>query len=418
VNEEFVDLRRKHLSSESFWPAFTDIMMVVVIIFLLTSMLLMIKNLELVNQLRSSLAAEEQAEKIIHDTTREKATLEEQLAMAQSEISALRLQLLQASEHTKLLNLKLDDKDKQIVTILLENTGLKNVVAKSENQVSSLNSQLVVSQKNLKQLNIDSKNQISSLNTQLSVTQENLRQLNVDSENQISSLNTQLSVTQENLKQLNIDSESQISSLSSQLSTSQESLRQLNINSESQISSLNTQLKVSQENLRQLNIDSESQASSLRSQLIIAHNTLEQLNIDIELKHNTLTEQRQKVIIISQQYDSQSRRLSSLEDNFGSLQIKYDKLFKPARTAQGKYVVSVSIERINGKERIRFKGSNEENFTLVSKKQLHNTLAKLQKKHTQNLYIKIVIPEKSGLTYNEAWEFMKETLHKYDYYYQ
>jgi len=393
VNEEFVDLRRKHLSSESFWPAFTDIMMVVVIIFLLTSMLLMIKNLELVNQLRSSLAAEEQAEKIIHDTTREKATLEEQLAMAQSEISALRLQLLQASEHTKLLNLKLDDKDKQIVTILLENTGLKNVVAKSENQVSSLNSQLVVSQKNLKQLNIDSKNQISSLNTQLSVTQENL-------------------------KQLNIDSESQISSLSSQLSTSQESLRQLNINSESQISSLNTQLKVSQENLRQLNIDSESQASSLRSQLIIAHNTLEQLNIDIELKHNTLTEQRQKVIIISQQYDSQSRRLSSLEDNFGSLQIKYDKLFKPARTAQGKYVVSVSIERINGKERIRFKGSNEENFTLVSKKQLHNTLAKLQKKHTQNLYIKIVIPEKSGLTYNEAWEFMKETLHKYDYYYQ
>ena len=57
MNEEFVDLRRGHLNSESFWPAFTDIMMVVVIIFLLTSMLLMVKNWELLDQLRNSMAA-------------------------------------------------------------------------------------------------------------------------------------------------------------------------------------------------------------------------------------------------------------------------------------------------------------------------------------------------------------------------
>lgn len=418
MNEEFVDLRRKHLSSESFWPAFTDIMMVVVIIFLLTSMLLMIKNLELVNQLRSSLAAEKQAEKIIHDTTLEKATLEEQLAMAQSEISALRLQLLQASEHTNLLTLKIDDKDKQIVAILLENTELKNVVTKNEHQISNLNTQLSATQENLKQLNIDSENQISSLNTQLGITQENLKQLDIDSENQISSLNTQLNVIQENLRQLNIDSETQISSLNTQLSTSQESLRQLNSDSENQISNLRSQLSIAQDKLRQLNIDGKNQVSSLSLQLGVALKRLKQLNVDIELKHDALSEERQRVIVITQQHDSQSRRLSDLEGDFDSLQVKYDKLFKPARTAQGKYLVSVSIERINGKERIRFKDSSEESFTLISKKQLHNTLANLQKKHTKNLYIKIVIPEKSGLTYNEAWAFMKETLHKYDYYYQ
>ena len=66
MNNEFVDLRSKHLDSESFWPSFTDIMMVVVIIFLLTSMLLMVKNWELLDQLRNSMAAEEQAEEIIH----------------------------------------------------------------------------------------------------------------------------------------------------------------------------------------------------------------------------------------------------------------------------------------------------------------------------------------------------------------
>jgi chromosome segregation ATPase len=393
VNEEFVDLRRRHLSSESFWPAFTDIMMVVVIIFLLTSMILMIKNWELLNQLRTSMAAEEQAEKIIHDTSLEKATLEEQLAMAQSEISALRMQLLQASEQANQLNLELDDKDQQIIAIIMDNTKLKNAVAKNENQISSLSSQLITTEENLRQLNINSENQIDSLKSQLIVTQKNLKQVNINSENQISSLRSQLIITQDNLKQVNI-------------------------NSENQISSLNSQLIISEENLKQLNKNSENQISSLRSQIIISEENLKQLNIDIEQKRQTLAKERQKVIIISQQHDSQTRRLSSLEDDFGSLQVKYDKLFKPARTAKGKYLVSVSIERINGKKHIRFKDAGDKNYTLINKKQLHSKLAKLQKKYTKNLYIKIVIPERSGLTYNEAWEFMKGTLHKYDYYYQ
>jgi chromosome segregation ATPase len=293
VNEEFVDLRRSHLSSESFWPSFTDIMMVVVMIFLLTSMILMVKNWELLEQLRNSMAAEEQAEKIIHDTSMENATLEEQLAQAQNEISMLRMQLLLASEQASQLNAELDDKDRQIVIILSDNAKLKNSVNNNENQIASLSSQLSAMQ-----------------------------------------------------------------------------------------------------------------------------NNLTQLNIDIEQKQNTLNEERQKIIIITQERDNQSRILSSLEDDFGSLKVKYDKLIKPSRTAKGKYVVSVNFERVNGKERIRFKDSGQENYTVVTKKQLHRKLAKLNKKYPKELYIKIIIPKESGLTYNEAWTFMKGTLHKYDYYYQ
>lgn len=368
MNEEFVDLRREHLNSESFWPAFTDIMMVVVIIFLLTSMLLMIKNWELLKQLRSSLEAEQQAEKIIQDTSLEKATLEEQLAMAQNEISTLRLQLLQASEQANQLNLTVEDKDKQIVALLLDNTELKNVLTKNENQISLLNLQLSTTRENLQQLNIDSEKQISSLNLQLLSVQENFAQQKKDSKNQISKLNTQLMITQESLKQLNIDSEDQI--------------------------------------------------SSLNTQLIVTRETLEQLKIDTQKKDTVLTEERQKLIILTQQRDSQSQKLSSLEQDFGSLQVKYDKLFKPARTAKGKHMVSVSLKRINGKERIRFKDAGDKNFTLINKQQLHSKLSKLQNKHKNDLYLRIVIPEDSGLTYNEAWAFMKETLHKYDYYYQ
>ncbi|MFV9614721.1 MAG: hypothetical protein ACNYZG_02130 [Gammaproteobacteria bacterium] len=293
MNEEFVDLRRSHLSSESFWPSFTDIMMVVVMIFLLTSMILMVKNWELLDQLRNSMAAEEQAEKIIHDTSQENATLEEQLAQAQNEISMLRMQLLLASEQANQLNVELDDKDRQIIIMLSDNARLKNSVYKNENQITGLSSQL----------------------------------------------------------------------------------------------------------------------SSMQDKLA-------QLNIDIEQKQNSLDEERQKIIIITQERDNQSHRLSSLEDDFGSLQVKYDKLIKPSRTAKGKYVVSVNYERVKGKQRIRFKDSGEDNYTVVSKKQLHNKLVKLKKKYQKKLYIKIIIPKESGLTYNEAWTFMNGTLNKYDYYYQ
>lgn len=293
MNEEFVDLRQGHLSSESFWPSFTDIMMVVVIIFLLTSMLLMVKNWELLDQLRNSMAAEEQAVKIINDTSQENATLEEQLAHAQNEVSMLRMQLLQASEQQNQLNIELENKDKQIVIVLSDNEQLKSAVNKNEHQIANLSSQ------------------VAAMNDNLS-----------------------------------------------------------------------------------------------------------QLNIDVEQKQNALEEERQKIIIITQERDSQSRKLSSLEDDFGSLKVKYDKLIKPARTAKGKYVISVNFERIKGKERIRFKDSGQENYTVVTEKQLHSKLAKLKKKHPKKLYIKIVIPKESGLTYNEAWTFMKDLLHKYDYYYR
>jgi chromosome segregation ATPase len=293
VNEEFVDLRGEHLSSESFWPSFTDIMMVVVIIFLLTSMLLMVKNWELLDQLRNSMAAEEQAVKIIDDTSKENATLEEQLAQAQNEVSMLRMQLMQASEKANMLNIELENKDKQIVIVLSDNEQLKNSLSRNENQIASLSSQISAMESNLAQL-----------------------------------------------------------------------------------------------------------------------------NIDVAQKQTALEEERQKIIIITQERDSQSRQLSSLEEDFGSLKVKYDKLIKPARTAKGKYVVSVNYERIDGKERIRFKDSDADDYTIVSEKQLHSKLNALKKKYPKQLYIKIVIPKESGLTYSEAWTFMKDLLDKYDYYSQ
>lgn len=292
MNDDFIDLRSGNLSTESFWPSFTDIMTVVVMIFLITSVVLMVRNWELIDQLRTSLLAEQKASEMIRSTSEVNATLEEQLAQAQHEISVLRMQLMQTNEDNEILNRTLADKEQQLVVIMSDNQKLQTTLSNTEQQVASLDSQL--------------------------------QQVIVD--------------------------------------------------------------------LDKLRSNYAQQSTELKTTL-------------------------DKLIILSEEKEAQSRQLVSLETDYSNLKVKYDKLVKPARTAKGKYVVEVNYEKIKGKGRIRFKDAGDENYTTLTSSELHSKLASLKKEHANKLYIKIIIPENSGLSYSEAWEFMKNILHKYDYYY-
>jgi chromosome segregation ATPase len=291
--DDFIDLRRANLSTDSFWPSFTDIMTVVVMIFLITSSLLMVRNWELIEQLRNSMMAEEKASEMIRNTSEENATLEEQLAQAQHEISMLRMQMMQASEQNSRLASNLDDKEKQIIIVLSENQQLQNELEENAQKIALLTSEF------------------------------------------------------------------------------------------------------------------ESASTDLAA-----------LRTNFNAQNEELKSTRDQIIILRQEKDNQNRELASLQDDFGSLKVKYDKLIKPARTAKGKYVVSVFHERKNDKTVIRFKDAGDQDYTTLGEKALYRKLDALKKKHGNKLYVKIVIPEKSGLTYSEAWDFMKNILDKYDYYYQ
>jgi len=293
MNDDFIDLRSGNLSSESFWPSFTDIMTVVVMIFLITSVVLMVRNMELIDQLRASLFAEKQASEMIRSTTEVNATLEEQLAQAQHEISVLRMQLMQTSEDNEMLSMTLADKEQQIIVIMSDNRKLEGALSNTEQQLANLESQL-----------------------------------------------------------------------------------------------------------QQVIID------------------LDKLRSNYNEQSTQLTAAQEKLIILSEEKDAQSRQLVSLETDYSGLKVKYDKLVRPARTAKGKYVVEVNYEKIKGKGRIRFKDAGDQNYSTLTSDVLHKKLATLRKEHPKQLYIKIIIPENSGLSYSEAWEFMKSILHKYDYYYE
>lgn len=293
MNDDFIDLRGGNLSSENFWPSFTDIMTVVVMIFLLTSTVLMVRNWELIEELRESMMAEQQASEMVLSATQENATLEEQLAQAQYEISMLRMQLMQAGEQNTRLASTLNDRDQQIVLLLSDKQRLQTDLADTGQRIAILDSNVA------------------------RVTEE--------------------------------------------LATVQS-------------------------------------------------------NFDTQQKE--LDDTRDRIIVLQQQKLEQGQQLSALEDDYGSLKVKYEKLIKPARTARGKYVVSVNYQLRDGNKEIRFKDKDDTNYVTVSEKELHKRLTALKKEHPKNLYIKIVIPEKSGLTYSEAWTFMRGLLDKYDYYYQ
>ena len=59
-----------------------------------------------------------------------------------------------------------------------------------------------------------------------------------------------------------------------------------------------------------------------------------------------------------------------------------------------------------------------EEFTTVTRKELHERLSELKDLYGGALYVKVIIPDDSGLSYNEAWSFTYNTLKQYDYYHQ
>ena len=74
--------------------------------------------------------------------------------------------------------------------------------------------------------------------------------------------------------------------------------------------------------------------------------------------------------------------------------------------------------KTGGGEKVRFRQPGDTGFTDLSMPELEQKLSKLKQSKGKDLYVKIIIPEDSGLTYNEAWSFMRNLLKKYDYYYQ
>jgi chromosome segregation ATPase len=306
----FVDLRPGHDGSrggDNFWPSFTDIMMVVVMIFLITSMVVVLRNWELVSELRATIEAEQRAAEIARSATAQSATLEEQLAYAEEQLSVLRMMLMQASERDERQGALLADRERRLAEI----------------------------------------------------------------EQQLGAVTARLGLSEQRISELTSDLE-----------------------------------------------QSRARTAQTEASLAAQTETLEETRTRLAESQTRVAEQDSELTRLRQVEGLSARQLSALQDEYDVLKGKYDKLVRPARTASGKYVVEVRYRKRGEEYQIGLKDAGAEQYARLSRAEMDARLAALKEAHPGRLYVKIIIPSDSGLSYTEAWQFTKHVLESYDYYYQ
>jgi len=302
----FPDLRQNRAASggeASFWPSFTDIMTVILMVFMLTMVVVIIKNADLIDQIRLSRQLQGEAESQLDSNTQVLADLRVRNTDLEEAIRSTRMEIILLTDEARVISEELDIKAAAIA-------------------------------------------RLDEANEELS---ENLRLIRL----QLEEKQSELSDTQAMIGGIRTEAERANRELSRQIA----------------------------ELLSRLEAD-EATLLSLSNE-----------KSDLEM---ALARQRQ---------------------DFSSLEDKYLVLVRPARSSEGKAVVAVEFRRVQGERQYQIKGVGVEEWETVSRDGLYRRLGQLKTRWGAELYVKIVIPDGSGLSYNEAWDFTKEVLTDFDYYY-
>jgi len=309
--DNFIDLRlnrRRQNDDSSLWPSFTDIMTVILMIFMLTMIVVIVKN----------------------------ANLAKELTVSQND--ALKLQSLLEETRT----------DREALKIVI--TNLEEKLRAQQMEIILLGDENKVVQSTLE-----------AKVALISALQKQLSEIQADAEKMAGRLTA---------------AEAEKEALASRY---EEQMKAISAETERQIEEFNRKFAALMDRLGE------------KEDLIVALNTRKKT---LEL---TLAKQRKAYLV--------------LED-------KYQRLIRPARSPLGKEVVTVQYSRTDGQYRILYKEPQSDSFEPVDREELQTRLDRLKSRWQDKLYIKIVIPEKSGLSYNEAWNFTRDILSRYDYYYQ
>jgi len=229
-----------------------------------------------------------------------------------------------------------------------------------------------------------------------------LRSLNIDLEDQLRSKEMQIILLNDDIKRLDASLEAKLAIVERLTEEQQELLENLRI----------IQLQMDEK-------DAELAAAQLRLTEISAEHAeeLSSLNRQVAELLSQLEDKEAVLLTLSSEKSDLEMALARQRQDFSSLEEKYLKLIRPARSATGKEVVTVQYSRVGDLYRIVFKDIGETQGQEVDRIDLHRRLAALKERYGYDLYVKIVIPDDSGLSYNEAWDFTKDILSRYDYYY-
>ena len=110
--------------------------------------------------------------------------------------------------------------------------------------------------------------------------------------------------------------------------------------------------------------------------------------------------------------------VDELKGQYSKLQVKYDRLVRPARTFLGKHVIRIGYWKEGGIFRYSLREPRETQARNVNEQQLHRSLTALKSVYGKRLYTKILFPREAELSQKDAWRFTHQILRRYDYYSQ
>ncbi|HFD87541.1 MAG TPA: hypothetical protein ENJ35_07690 [Gammaproteobacteria bacterium] len=158
------------IRSENFWPSLTDIMMVVVMIFLISTATLIIKNWSLVRDLTQTAEAERQAKQKIRATTLENMTLEERVAALESMLSDMQLKEMRTKEQKQALQERVNSLLEKLARSTNLSTSLEEQLKQKTAEIQDQLKRLATIENELKQVSDEFNQQQQALNS----TRENL----------------------------------------------------------------------------------------------------------------------------------------------------------------------------------------------------------------------------------------------------
>ena len=127
----------------------------------------------------------------------------------------------------------------------------------------------------------------------------------------------------------------------------------------------------------------------------------------------------ERMFVEVQARERQTREeLAALRAEHERMGRRHRALLRPARSALGKTVVAVRYQRRDGRPAYELRAPDAADFEPLGEAELHRRLAALKAQHGEQLFVRIVIPMDSGLSYQEGWRFSLGLLDRYDYYYQ
>lgn len=454
AGNNFVDLRITNAgiggdTEDSVWPAFTDIMTVVLMIFLISMVAFLIRNAQLVDELQTTLIEKDQLSEQAVLRAQLNNSLKTQLALVRERILSLETSLKTVTGTKDQLQLTLEAREKAARDLETEIALLTRLRDQLTDSNSDLLSRLDLTVQSLAQTETEFANTRATLGQKeqkLNLTEQELATSQASlaqTQDTLDASSQQLELSQQALEQTQLEFSENNNTLNEKISlllaakagliVAKEKTEQTLSDAEAaklelnrKVLTLTEQLRLISEKLDNQTTQNETLDSQLEDQqtimagLSISKEELEQKLLDMSeslAKLQNLYELRGAVVLdLKAQLQGDDLKFKSLQQEYDSLGEQYRKLIRAARSPAGKYVVDVYMSRQNGEASYRIRQPGQVEPQSLSLKALHTQLSQLKEAHKLQLYTKIRIDEKSGIGFNEAWKFTQQILSKYDYY--